>query len=214
MTAFTSHHGLYRFTQMPFGLMKALNTFQWTMHVALLAAKLQFPAVYFDNIFVFSRSSAEQIHRVNHVWTLLRDARITLQLKKCSLFSKTIDCMGHVIRPRRLYIALHTTGAIKGLKTSRNVTELKWFLGLCNVFRRFVPTFGRIVSPHNDKWRKDQQINFELNEKVLEVMKSLQKKFILPPVLTLPYAEGQINDTGQRCLHRSSRMCNISETTW
>lgn len=57
-TVFTSHHGLYLFVRMPFGLLIISSTFERTMLVALSAAKWQLAWVYLDDTVVFSRSAA------------------------------------------------------------------------------------------------------------------------------------------------------------
>lgn len=84
------------------------------------------------------------------------------------------------------------TKAIEGLKALPNVTELKSFLGICNVFRRTVATLSRIAFPLNQNLRKDQRFNFKVNKKELEAMKKLQEKVISSLVLPLPCAEEQM----------------------
>lgn len=158
-TAFTSPHGLYRFIRMPFGLRNAPGTFQRTMDVILSTVKWQFALVYLDDIVVFSRTPVEHIDHVRHVLTLLHDDGVILKLKKCRFFTDTIDYLSHVIRPRRSEIASHTTDAIRGLQTPTSPTELRSFLGLCNVSAASYPTsrdsqlhsisaYARISQPH------------------------------------------------------------------
>lgn len=108
--------------------------------------------------------------------TFLRDAGVTLKLKKCNLFTETIDFLGIVTRLRRLETASHTTDAMKGIMAPRNVNELKSFLSFCNVFDRFFLNFASIASPCDDKFRNDQPFNYDLNERELEAMKSRQAK--------------------------------------
>lgn len=52
-TTLTSHHGLYRFIRMPFGLKHALGTFQQAFDVILSMEKWQYALIYFDDIVVF-----------------------------------------------------------------------------------------------------------------------------------------------------------------
>lgn len=66
--------------------------------------------------------------------TLLRDARVTLKLKKRVLFKSSINYPGHVIWPRDFRTASHTFDAIRKLKSPTTVTELKSFFGARNVF--------------------------------------------------------------------------------
>lgn len=100
--------------------------------------------------------------------------------------------MSLLIRPRRLENASHTRNAIKGLNASRNATEIKSFLGLCNVLRHFVPSFARNVSPLSDKLRTTQPFNFVLKEQERNAMKGMQQKLISAPELALSYVEGRV----------------------
>lgn len=84
----------------------------------------------------------------------------TLKLKKCNLFTGTIVYIGQFVRPRRPAIGTYTIGAIEKLKASTNITKLHSYLGLCNVFHRFVHNFARIAAPLHQKLRKDHPKNF------------------------------------------------------
>lgn len=188
-TAFTSHHGLYRFTRMPFGLKNAPATFQRAMDVIVAPVRWQTALVYLDDIVIFFRTLEEHITHVRQVLSLLQNAGVTLKVKKCRFITNTIGYLGHVIRPRRLKLASHATIAIKQLQEPRNVTKLRSYLGLCSVFRRFVPNFARIAASLNRKLRKDQPKEFgTLNDDERCAMKTLQEKLISPPILVLPYA--------------------------
>ena len=73
------------------------------------------------------------------------------------------------------------------MQPPRNVTELRSFLGLCNVYRWFVENFGRIASPLNKKLRKVEDPEFEtLNEEEIASFEKLKEELASPPVLALP----------------------------
>lgn len=52
--AFTSHHGLLRFTRMPFEVRDTPGTFQLAMDVLMTKVNLQFALAYLDDIVIFS----------------------------------------------------------------------------------------------------------------------------------------------------------------
>lgn len=123
---------------------------------------------------------------------MLSDACVTLKLKKCSFFTDTMDYLGHVIRPGKLEIATPAIEAIKGVKQLINVTELRSFLGLCNIFRLFVPNFPRISAPQNKKLQKDHQFTLgDINDEETAAMKTLQEKLTSPQVVTLAKPTGR-----------------------
>lgn len=144
---------------MPTGLRTAPSTFLRTMDFALTAVKWQF-ALDLDNNVAFYRSAAEQVEHVKNVLILSRDSGVSLKLMKYRLFTKNIDQLGPVISSWRFKVASQTMDAIKGLKSSRNVTELKSFLGICSVFGRFSPSLlcenGVFVKRYITKWPDGQ----------------------------------------------------------
>jgi Reverse transcriptase (RNA-dependent DNA polymerase) len=105
--------------------------------------------VYLDDVIVYSGSRSAHLAHVAEVLTLLGNAGLSLQLKKCHFFSETVDYLGHVMRPGRLGVAEKNTTALKTAPLPRTQTELRSFLGLCNVYRRFVPRFSAIAAPLN-----------------------------------------------------------------
>lgn len=190
-TAITSHHGLYRFTKMPFGLKNAPNTFQWAEDVTLTPVRRQTGLVHLHDIVTFSKPSEKYIDLAWTVLSLLQKTGVPLKIKKCWFFTNSVDQLGQVIRPRKLETASHTTDAIDEFNELRNEIELRSILGLCNVFRQFVPISGQIAAPPTHKLQMDQSERFgSLNNGERCAMRTLIKKLISFSVLTLPYAWG------------------------
>lgn len=99
------------------------------------------------------------------VLRLLKDVGVTLKLQKRAFFTNKVDYSGHIIRLGRLGVDSHTAEAICELKTTTTVTDLRSFLGLCNVLKRSVPNFVRIVSLLSRHLKKTQAKDLELSEK-------------------------------------------------
>lgn len=78
--------------------------------------------------------------------TLLLNAGVTLKLQKCKFFLEPIHYFGHVIRPRPLEIASNTKDAIRGPRAAATLIEVRSFLALRSVFRRFVTDFARLAT--------------------------------------------------------------------
>jgi hypothetical protein len=148
-TTFTSHYGTYRVLRLPFGLRNAPATFHRAIDIILSGVKWKTCSVYLDDVIVFSKSKKDHLTHVAEALTLPGNAGLSLKLKKCHFFAETVDYLGHVIRPGRLNVAEKNTTALKTAPLPRTQTELRSFLGLCNIYRRFVPKFSAIAATHS-----------------------------------------------------------------
>ena len=98
---------------------------------------------------------------------------------------------GHVVRPGKLQVAEQTPKAIEGFPEPTNTTDVRSFLGLCNVFRRFVPNFARVAAPLNLMLQKGQPDKFdELTDEQKAAFNELKERLISPPILALPQPHG------------------------
>ena len=127
---------------------------------------------------------------MREVLTVLKEAGFSLKLKKCKFFAKSVDYLGHVIRPGRLEVATKNTEVVKCFKELTTQTELQSFLGLCNVYRRFVPNFARTAAPLNAFLRKGCTTELPpFNEEQSAAFELLKKALLAPPILRLPRAD-------------------------
>ena len=190
-TTFTSHEGLYWFLRMPFGLRNAPATFQRFVDITLSGLTWKTCLVYLDDIIVFSKTPAEHMAHLDAVLHRLYRAGLTLNLKKCHFFKNTVDYLGHVIRPGQLSVAEKNTAALKDMKHPTTQTELRSFLGLCNVYRRFVKGFAKIAAPLNVLLRKGEtpQLDLLSPDQVI-AFDTLRDALLNPPILALPRIEG------------------------
>ena len=153
-TAFTCHEGCFEFCRMPFGLCHAPATFHRTVDMLLSGYQWRTCLVYSDDIIVFSDTKEDRLTHVREILTILKDAGFSLKLRQCSFFAQSVDYLGHVICPGKIEVASKNTEAVEGFKEPRTQTELRSFLDLCNVYRRFVPNFARTAAPLNALLRK------------------------------------------------------------
>ena len=114
-------------------------------------------------------------------------AGITLDLKKCHFFKETVDYLGQVIRPGHLSVAEKNSAALKVTKHPTTQTELRSFLGLCNVYRRFVKGFAKISAPLNLLIRKGETPQLgPLSSDLVYAFETLWDALLNPPILALP----------------------------
>lgn len=81
----------------PFGLKNAPGTFQRAIDVILAFIKWQTAILYLEDVIFFSHDAKKHNHRGERVLSLMREAEMTLKLKKFFFISDKIDYLGHVI---------------------------------------------------------------------------------------------------------------------
>ena len=190
LTSFTCHRGTYKYLRMPFGLSNAPATFQRVLDIVLSRYRWQTCLVYLDDVIIFSKNMDDHVKHVREVLTALRDAGVTLKLKNCEFFKDSVRYLGHVIRPGRLEVDLARIAALNKAQHPRNHTELRSFLGLCNVYRRFIRNFTHMAAPLYDMLKKGKPTKFDsLSEEAAKAFDALIEKVTNPPVLALPRAD-------------------------
>lgn len=147
--------------RMLLGIKNAPIMFQSAVDVIISTVKWQFGFGYLDDIVIFSKSNSNHLSHLLSVPGSLSDASVLLKLKKCFFLDGDIDYLGQIINRGKFAISDKAADAILGLKQPPNPTELKMFPSLCNVFRRFVPSFVRIETLLKKKLMKYQAFPFD-----------------------------------------------------
>lgn len=76
------------------------------------------------------------------------------------------------------------------MRPQTNVTQLRFFLGLCNVYRRFVLNFALIAAPLTNMLRNDNLHTFPyMTDAEMSSFRRLKDAFVKPPVLSLPISD-------------------------
>jgi hypothetical protein len=181
-TTFTYNEGLYKFLRMPFGMKNAPATFQRMVDMILAGLTWKSCLVYLDDIIIFSFSFEEHLSHLDHVMERLYRAGLFLKLPKCHFCKDTVSYLGHVVRPGQLPVSEKNTAALQKALPPTTQTELRYFLGLCNVYHRFVPGFAKIAGPLNNLLSKGESPQLgPLNAEKLVAFNSLREKFCIRP---------------------------------
>lgn len=158
------------------------------MDVILASVKCYYALAYLDYTAILAETPERHIKYVHQVFTLPESAVVTLKHKKCSFCTSTIDYPGHDVRPRRLEI--DTADTIRYLQQPRDITKLRSFIGLCNVFTRLVFRVVRMAVPLNRKLQKDHSKELgPLKKNGYMATTTFREILISPPILALPHAE-------------------------
>lgn len=93
-----------------------------------------------------------------------------------------------IIWPRHQNETAYNAEVIINLKKPRYTTKWRSFLGLCNIFRRFITNFSCISVPLSRKFQKSYPKEYDsLDDEMLTSMKTLQWKLISPPIPAWQY---------------------------
>lgn len=89
-TAFVTHHGLFMYKRVLFGLKNAPATFECAMNAVLASVRWQHVVAYLDDFVVFSITTSHHIEQAATGLKLMKRARPSLTLKKC-FFLQTLS---------------------------------------------------------------------------------------------------------------------------
>ncbi|CDF32470.1 unnamed protein product [Chondrus crispus] len=120
-------------------------------------------------------------------WKCCLKAGVKLKLRKCEFFVEKIKYLGHVVRPGTLEVDAARIAALEQVRYPQTQTQLRSFLGLCNVYRQFVPHYAKIAHPLNQLLKKGQPVRMEgFDEPCEKSFHKLKGAILAPPVLALP----------------------------
>lgn len=106
---------------------------------------------YLDNIIIFFYDADTRFNQSDELLTCLEAAGVALEVKKLRFFTVPVEYLGHIIETGRF---MDDTANSKPLREANPLTsksELKYFLGLLNKFRRFIEAFTIKTYPFNQR---------------------------------------------------------------
>lgn len=174
---------------MPFGLRNAPASFQRAIDIILSSVHFKSVIVYLENIIVFSKNIDEHMDNLETVLSLLQNAGLTIKLNKCFFMHESIEYLGNIVRQKELLVEPKTIDAVQRMKAPENKTQIRSFIGLCNVYRRLVKDFASIAALLNKQLKKTTSEEFNLKDDQTESFEELKNRLTSPPVLALPRSD-------------------------
>ena len=140
--------------------------------------------IYLDDVIVMASSFDEMLERLQIVFERLASAGLKLKAKKCHLFSKEVEFLGHVIGQNGVKTDPKKIKAVQEWSEPRNVTEVRSFLGLCGYYRRYVKNYADIARPLHKLTEK--QGEFRWSKECQDAFDLLKTKLVQSPILSIP----------------------------
>ena len=98
-TAFSTQSNHYQFRTLPFGLKNAPSHFQKCMSSVLKDINMKKCLIYLDDIILFGSDFNSHLQDLQLVFDRLREAGLTLKMKKCTFFQKEVHYLGQIFTP-------------------------------------------------------------------------------------------------------------------
>ena len=188
-TAFSIGNGLWQFRVMPFGLCNAPATFERLMEKVLGEIINKICLVYLDDVIIFSKTFEGMLDNLREVLLRLRSANLKLNPKKCSLFSRKVRYLGHIVSEEGLTTDTEKTSAVESWPIPKNKKQVRSFLGFCSYYRRFVKGFSSLAKPLFKL--TENHTKFVWTESCQEAFITLKRALISSPILSFPSEEGE-----------------------
>ncbi|GFX83928.1 retrovirus-related Pol polyprotein from transposon 297 [Trichonephila clavipes] len=121
--------------------------FQKAIDIILRPVIGRFMSVYMDDVIIISPSFNEHLDHLNQLFTLLRDAGLTLNKEKCHFARDKLKYLGLVISKERIETDNSKVKAITEMKPPKNSKEVSKFLGMAGWYQKFIPKYADICEP-------------------------------------------------------------------
>ena len=184
--AFKTSEGLFEPTVMFFGLTNSPATFQTMMDDIFQEEIAQgWLRIYMDDT-VIATTDDEEEHsaRVHHFLDKLAQHDLFLKPEKCHFHQKEVEYLGVIIGNGNVKMDPVKVEGIAQWPTPATVKDVRSFLGFCNFYRAFIPSFSHMARPLNDLTKKNRQWTWGPTEqKAFEALKTVCTTY---PVLRTP----------------------------
>ncbi|GFX70908.1 retrovirus-related Pol polyprotein from transposon 297 [Trichonephila clavipes] len=176
---------------MSFGLLGAAPNFQKAIDMILKPVLGRFVNVYMDDVKITSPSFTEHVDHLNQVFTLLRDAGLTLNKDKCHFARDKSKYLGLIICKDGIKTDDIKVKAITEMKPPKNNREVSKFLGMAGWYQKFIPNYADTCEPLYRSKKKGAKFNWstEAQGSFNKVKRALTEA----PVLQLPNFQEQFN---------------------
>ncbi|GFV48740.1 retrovirus-related Pol polyprotein from transposon 297 [Trichonephila clavipes] len=144
-----------------------------------------------DEVIITSQSFNEYIDHLNQVFTLLRDAEVTLNKEKCHFVRDKLKYLGLIISKEGIETDNSKVKAIAEMKPPKNNKEVSKFLGMAGWYQKCIPKYADICEPIYRLQKKGAKFNWstEAQDSFDKVKQALTEA----PVLQLSNFTEQFN---------------------
>ena len=179
----------WEYVYMPFGLIRAPRTFQRLMDRVLQGLEHKIALAYLDDIIVYGSTVNEVLDNLNVVLGRIGDSGVKLKAKKCFLFQRETNYLGHVISSEGVKCDPAKIEAVKQWHPMKTTRQVKSFLGMVCYYNKFIKNYAEVSRPLYDLLVKNRK--FVWGEAQQEAFEKLKQALISAPILAYPSSKGR-----------------------
>lgn len=147
-----------------------------------------FYCIYADDLLVFSENIPTHVVHLNIILRELRDAGMTVKLRKPQFIRKEVTFLGHIVSQKGIKFDPARINSIVNFPIPRNIKELRAFLRLINYEHRFCPIFSQKIEPlllllRKNKswiWKTEQQAALRLIAEAIDSLDFVYSRIRFP----------------------------------
>jgi hypothetical protein len=158
-TTFSKEWGSLRYIVMPFGLKNVPTIFSRVVVKVLKEFLHKFLEAYFDDWTIFSLLK-NHIECLRLMLDKCSQCQISLNLKKCILFSPFGVLLGHIVCKQGLLVDPSKIAIIVDLPPPTSVKKLCIAMGHTGYYRKFIKGYTQITVPMEKLLKKECQFNW------------------------------------------------------
>ncbi|KAL7304381.1 hypothetical protein TKK_0003180 [Trichogramma kaykai] len=179
------------FNRLIFGLTNGPAFFSKLMQRILHPLRRQLVLFFLDDIFIAGKSWDDLRPKLIAVFKALREAGLTINIKKCQFLKNVVIYLGFEISAEGIKPGQNKVDAIARFPVPTNVHEVRRFLGLTGFFRRFVARYAEIASPLNELLKANRAFQWSeaANGAFERLRDELTRRPILQPFSATKYTE-------------------------
>ena len=144
-TAFNTNYGQFEDLVMPMELCNAPAIFQTLMNQLFYDCIDNYLVVYMDDLLIFSKDEASQLKHQETVLRRLGENKLFMSQEKCEFMKIEIEFLGFLVVKDVLRVNPSKVEVLKIWPKPKSLFEVRSFLGLLQFFRRFIPTFQKLL---------------------------------------------------------------------
>ena len=187
-TAFECPYGRFEYCRIPFGLKNAVSHYQRVMSslVGEGTDHASYVCNLLDDVLIFSETFEDHLKHVDAVLTVMEQAKIFLNLSKCTFGFAELKWMGHILGRGERKPSPEKVKVVQEYPDPETVTEVRSLLGVITYLGEYIPNLQKLLAPFKEIRNGAKNAKVQLNEQQREGWDEIKKILTSGTILKLP----------------------------